>query len=49
MKIDRRQFFVVSSGALAVTPFVRVFGQSPPPAQTLAGVLGVAYDELTAR
>jgi cyclase len=33
MKIDRRQFFVVSSGALAVTPFVRVFGQSPPPAQ----------------
>lgn len=36
MKIDRRQFIVVSSGALAVTPFARAFaGQAPtqPPAQ----------------
>ena len=37
MKIDRRQFIVVSSGALAVTPLTRAFaaGQAPaqPPAQ----------------
>jgi glyoxylase-like metal-dependent hydrolase (beta-lactamase superfamily II) len=37
MKIDRRQFIVVSSGALAVTPFARALaaGQAPaqPPAQ----------------
>jgi cyclase len=40
MKIDRRQFIVVSSGALAVTPFARAFaaGQAPaqPPAQAAA-------------
>ena len=38
MKLDRRQFMVLSSGALAVTPITRVFGaaQAPaqPPAQT---------------
>lgn len=40
MKIDRRQFIVVSSGALAVTPFARALaaGQAPaqPPAQAAA-------------
>jgi glyoxylase-like metal-dependent hydrolase (beta-lactamase superfamily II) len=40
MKIDRRQFIVVSSGALAVTPLTRAFaaGQAPaqPPAQPAA-------------
>jgi cyclase len=34
MKIDRRQFIVFSSGALAATPLARVFAQSP--AQTPA-------------
>jgi glyoxylase-like metal-dependent hydrolase (beta-lactamase superfamily II) len=35
MQIDRRQFIVFSSGAIAVTPFARAFGQGtpqPPPA-----------------
>lgn len=34
MKIDRRQFIVFSSGALAATPLARAFGQTPaqPPA-----------------
>ena len=33
MKIDRRQFIALSSGALAVSPIARVFGadQTPPP------------------
>jgi cyclase len=33
MKLDRRQFLVFSSGALAVSPVARVFGeeQAPPP------------------
>jgi cyclase len=29
MKLDRRQFIVFSSGALALTPVARVFGQAP--------------------
>jgi len=33
MKIDRRQFIVVSSGALAVTPFTRGFAAGQAPAQ----------------
>ena len=36
MKIDRRQFLVASSGALAVTPFARAFAAGQAPAQTPA-------------
>jgi cyclase len=43
MKLDRRQFIAVSSGALALSPIARVFGegqapppQAPPPAQAAA-------------
>jgi cyclase len=36
MKIDRRQFIVVSSGALAVTPFARALAAGQAPAQAPA-------------
>jgi hypothetical protein len=37
MKLDRRQFIALSSGALAVSPVARVFAQGQaPPAQAPA-------------
>jgi cyclase len=50
MKIDRRQFIVTSSGALALTPFTRTFAarQAPaqPPTQTVAPPAVAKFDEV---
>ena len=39
MPIDRRRFIVLSSGALAVTPFVRAFGQPFDPLRAVPNVV----------
>jgi cyclase len=53
MEIDRRQFILLSSGALAVTPVAHIFGAplaqapaAPPPGQTPAATAVPKFDDV---